>query len=269
MYTVKQVAVLAGVSVRTLHYYDEIGLLSPSHVAANGYRRYDEAALLRLQQILFYREIGLPLEQIKALLDSPTFDLAAALQQHRAALQGKIAHLQSLIHTVDSTLSHLSGEQPMPPKRLFEAFTPEKEQEYTRLARLQYDPTIVGESVKRWNNYNAAQKEAVRAEGNQIYAALTEALSRGQDPHSDTVQAILVRWHNHIRYFYEPTLEILRGLAETYLEDPAFRTNFEALHPDLPAFLHQAIDRYVDELETAELRRLLAEDDSAAAHQDV
>ena len=96
MYTVKQVAEVAGVSVRTLHHYDEIGLLPPSRVGSNGYRYYDEATLLRLQQILFYREIGLELLQIKDILDQPDFEVTEALRSHRKALQAKIERLQNL-----------------------------------------------------------------------------------------------------------------------------------------------------------------------------
>src|SRR5258708_4830532 len=123
LYTVKQVADLAEVSVRTLHYYDEIGLLSPSEVGANGYRYYDDAALLRLQQILFYREIGLELTQIKGILDNSDFDLLIALQTHRLVLQSKIKRLEKLVSTVDSTIMHLVGaieEIDMSKKRLFE-----------------------------------------------------------------------------------------------------------------------------------------------------
>src|SRR5688572_25345534 len=99
MYTVKQLADLADISVRTLHYYDEIGLLHPSEVRTNGYRYYDDNAVLRLQQILLYRELGLELNQIKDMVNSPDFDVVAALQSHRTLLQTKIGRLQTLIRT--------------------------------------------------------------------------------------------------------------------------------------------------------------------------
>src|SRR5688572_8100776 len=104
MYTVKQLSDLTEVSVRTLHYYDEIGLLHPTKVGANSYRYYDDEALLRLQQILFYREMGLELMQIKEILNSPTFDLLAALRSHRTVLQEKINRLHDLVGTVDTTI---------------------------------------------------------------------------------------------------------------------------------------------------------------------
>jgi MerR family transcriptional regulator, thiopeptide resistance regulator len=261
LYTVKQLSELAQVSVRTLHYYDEIGLLNPSKVGENGYRYYDENALLRLQQILFYREIGLELMQIKAILDSPNFDVLAALRSHRAVLQEKIKRLQNLVSTVDSTMMHLAGEVEMTRKRLFEAFSEEKQKYYERLARLQYGPDIVNESIKLWNSYSQAQREAISEEGNQIYSDLVDAIEAGTPAQSAEAQGILERWHNHLRYFYEPTLEILRGLGEGYSSNPDFVANFKKLHPDLPEYLTEGITQYVDDLETAVIEHMLAEDE--------
>ncbi|NWF71334.1 MAG: MerR family transcriptional regulator [Chloroflexi bacterium] len=258
----KQVADLAQISVRTLHYYDEIGLLRPAKVAANGYRCYDDAALLRLQKILFYREIGLELTQIKAALDSADFDVVTALKSHHKVLAGKIERLHRLIATVETTIKHLSGEEDMPRKRMFEAFSEEKQKDYEREARLQYGPDLVNQSIKRWKSYTQAQKDAIMAEGNQIYNQLTDALEAGTAATDERVQAILVRWHNHIRYFYEPTLEILRGLGQHYEANPDFAANFQKLHPDLPGYLREGITQYVDTLETAEIAQMLAEDEA-------
>src|SRR5688572_25910301 len=126
MYTVKQLSDLAGVSVRTLHYYDEIGLLKPSAVGENGYRYYTEDSLFRLQQILFFREMDLGLLQIKDIIEAQGFDLVTALQTHRSTLQEKIERLQTLIHTVDTTIMHLVGEVNMSKKKIFEGFNEEK-----------------------------------------------------------------------------------------------------------------------------------------------
>lgn len=264
MYTVKQVAELARVSVRTLHHYDTIGLLRPARVNTNGYRQYDEAALLRLQQILLYREMGLELEQIKDLLDSPDFDLARALRSHRTALEHRIARLQELVRTVERTIDHIERNTPMSKKQMFKAITPEEEQELTREARLQYGPTLVDESVRRWGSYTQAKKDAILAEGNQNYANLTALLEANMPPESPEAQQLVERWHNHLRYFYEPPLEVLRGLGNLYNDDPRFRANFDRFHPQLADYMRSAITVYVDELETAEIKRLLAADDDAA-----
>jgi DNA-binding transcriptional MerR regulator len=262
VYTVKQLSDLAGVSVRTLHYYDEIGLLHPADVGANSYRYYDDAALLRLQQILFYREIGLELAQIKDILDGPDFDLVAALRSHRGQLEEKIKRLEKLVQTVDSSIMHLVGDMDMSKKNLFEGFSEEKQKQYEREARLQWDPQIVNNSVKRWNGYTGAQQDAIKAEGGKVYVDLVAAMQAGQGPDSAEVRAILERWHQHIYYFYEPTLEILRGLGEAYNSHPDFIANFQQFHQDLPQFLQDSIAIYVDDLETAELKRMLEEDEA-------
>jgi len=260
MYTVKQLSDLAEVSVRTLHYYDEIGLLRPSKVGDNNYRYYDDAALLRLQQILFYREMGVELLQIKDILDDENFDVAAALRSHRRALQEKIERLENLVSTVDTTIRYLGGEVEMSKKQLFQAFSEEEQKQYEREARLQWGPDTVNESIKRWNSYTEAQRQAIGEEGSQVYADLVKAIEAGTPPQDADVQEILKRWHNHIRYFYEPTLDILRGLGEGYNTDARFIANFKKLHPDLPQYLQDSITQYVDDLETAELERMLAED---------
>ncbi|MFV9503772.1 MAG: MerR family transcriptional regulator [Oscillochloridaceae bacterium umkhey_bin13] len=131
MYTVKQLAQLDGVSVRTLHYYDEIGLLKPASVGANGYRYYEETDLFRLQQILFFRELDLGLEQIKQIIVAPDFDLVTALQTHRHALEAKISRLQQLIVTVDRTIMHLVGEMKVRTMdKVFEGFNEEQQRQY-------------------------------------------------------------------------------------------------------------------------------------------
>lgn len=267
MYTVKQLSDLAGVSIRTLHHYDDIDLLKPARVGSNGYRYYDDAALLRLQQILFYREIGLELLQIGEILDRPDFDLIDALHSHRQVLSEKGRRLQALIQTIDDTINHLSGAKPMAKRKMFDAFSEEKQKDYEREARLQWDPDLVNNSVRKWNSYTEAQKQAIGEEGNQVYSDLVDALEAGTPPQSAEVQAVLLRWHQHIRYFYEPTLEILRGLGHGYNSHPDFIANFQKLHADLPQYLESAITHYVDDLETAEIARMLSEDSDAQRHR--
>lgn len=267
MYTVKQLSDLAEVSVRTLHHYDQIGLLHPSKVGANGYRYYDDDALLRLQQILFYREIGLELAHIKEIIDSPNFDLVSALRSHRDVLQQKIKRLENLVNTVDSTIMHLAGEMDMGKKQLFKGFSEEEQKQYEREARLQWGADSVNQSVKRWNSYGKKQQEAIMDEGNEIYNDLVDAIKEDKRPEGKKVQGILERWHQHLRYFYEPTPEILRGLGEMYNTHPDFSANFKKMHPKLAEFMREGINQYVDDLETAEIERLLAEDEANRASQ--
>jgi len=153
-------------------------------------------------------------------------------------------------------------------KPVFQIPSEEKQKEYERLARLQFDPKVVAESNQRWKSYTTEQRMRIGEEGNAVYSDLVDALEANVPATSPEVQIILERWHNHLRYFYEPTLEILRGLGEHYNSEPDFIKNFQRLHPDLPAYLQEAITEYVNVLEDAEIRRMLAEEDAARGQTD-
>ena len=260
MYTVKELADLADVSRRTLHYYDEIALLKPTAVTASGYRRYDETALLRLQQILFYREIGLDLRHIKEILDNPQFDAISALQMHRQTMQTRIKRLERLMQTVDNTIMHLIGEVTMSQEELFVGFNEEKQKEYEKEAVTRWGQ-MAEDSIQLWHSYSEERKAAIMQESQEIYVALADNMGKGAD--SEEVQALLVRWHDHLRYFYEPTIDMLAGLGAMYDDHPDFNATFTKIDPALPAFLKEAIAIYVDGLETAWLEDAIKETDKA------
>ena len=243
-YTIKQLADLAGVSRRTLHHYDEIGLLIPNRLGENRYRYYNDAGLLRLQQILFYRELGLSLSEIQEILDQPNFDVLKALQTHRNELQKRIIRLHHLIATVDKTILHVKGEKKMSNHEIFGGFSEEQQEEYAQQARERWDPELVDQSMKLWKSYSPEKKQQVLDEGQAVYTDILENMQSGKEPGSAEVQACIVRWHQHLRYFYEPTWAILRGLGQGYANSPEFRANFEKMHPDLPDFLQEAIQIY-------------------------
>lgn len=144
----------------------------------------------------------------------------------------------------------------------------EKEKQYQREARLQYDPEKVAESNRNWNSYTKPRQDFIKEQGSQIYSELAEQIEAGKATTDSDVQAILVRWHEHLRYFYEPTLDLLAGLGQLYNSSPDFIANFQKIHKDLPAFLEKAITHYVDDLETTELERLLAEDEAMKKRED-
>ncbi len=244
MYTIKQLADLANVSRRTLRYYDQIGLLPPTAVGNNNYRYYDQDKVLRLQQIRFYQELDFSLEQIRKILDKSDFNTLQSLQTQKEALQQQVKRLDRLIETIDNTILHLEGILEMDNKDLFAGFDEAKQKEYAEEASKRWDPKLVKESNQRWNRLSKEEKEAILQEGNQIYSDMVEQL--GTKPDSDAVQAIVARWHQHIRHFYEPSFATLRGLGQGYASDPAFRATFEAIHPELPDFLHKAISVYCD-----------------------
>lgn len=263
MYTVKQLADLAGITVRTLHHYDQIDLLKPSQTGSNGYRYYDDEAVARLQQILLFRETGMELAQIRDVLDDPGFDALTALLAHRRVLEQRVERMFRLIETVDTTIAHIQKGIPMSDKKkMFGGLNQQQQDDYTREARLQYDPDMVNESVKRWNDYGKEKQQAIIDEGNTIYEAIAQAVADGKPVEDEAMQTLMQRWHDHLRYFYEPTTEILRGLADMYIHAPDFRQKFDALHPDMAETMQQAVAVYVDALETAELERLIAEDEA-------
>jgi MerR family transcriptional regulator, thiopeptide resistance regulator len=248
MYTVKQLSTLAGVTPRTLHHYDKIGLLKPESVGENGYRYYGEKSMLRLQQILFYRELDMPLDEIKKIMGRRDFDVLAALESHKLDLQKRISRLEHLIETVDKTILHLKGENTMSPKGLFEGFSEEEQERYAKEAEQLYDPETVRESNRKWKAYSAEKKQAIMAEGNHVYLDMIAAMPKGAD--SPEAQAIVERWRKHMDYFWTPELEQLSKLANGYVDDPQFRANFDKMHPQLAEFMRDAVRVYVEGLKS-------------------
>jgi len=243
MFTVKQISALAHITPRTLHYYDEIGLFKPSLVGENGYRYYAEDSLLLLQQILLYRELDLPLLEIKKILESSDFEVMNALESHKLLIHRRILRLQRLAQTVDDTLSHLQGEKNMSPQQLFAAFSDEEQAKMEQEAMLLYDPEIVKASNAKWKKYSDAEKERIFAEGNAVYTDFIQAIPKG--PASPEAQACVARWREHMDYFWTPDEAQLLALAEGYNTDPRFKSNFDQMHPGLAAFVLGAVKVYL------------------------
>ncbi len=243
MFTVKQLSKLAGVTPRTLHYYDEIGLLKPSQMGGNGYRYYGEEALLRLQQILLYRELDLPLEEIKGIIESDDFDILKSLEEHKTQLRKRMVRIERLIGTVDDTIQHIKGEKEMSPNQLFDVFNEEQQAEYEKEAMQMYDPEVVKASYKKWNRYSTAEKQRIGEEGNAIYQDILAAMPKGAA--SPEVQAGIERWRRHMDYFWTPNLEQLLGIAQGYSQDPRFRANFDKVDPRLADFMLEAVNIYI------------------------
>src|SRR5215213_7133977 len=242
MFTVKQLSKLAGVTPRTLHHYDEIGLLKPSRVGDNGYRYYGEEAVLRLQQILFYRELDIPLDEIKKIMGRRDFDVLGALQTHKNALKKQATRLNRLINTVDNTINHLKGNTIMSDKAYFEGFSEEEQEKYAAEAEQLYDAESVRESNRKWKGYSAAKKESILAEGKAIYTELIAVMPKGAG--NKDVQALIERWRKNLDYFWTPRLDQLLELANGYYEDPRFKANFDKLHPRLAEFMRKAVQVY-------------------------
>ncbi len=242
MFTVKQLSKMAGVTPRTLHHYDDIGLLKPSRVGDNGYRYYGEEALLRLQQILFYREMDMPLDDIRKIMGRRDFDVQKALESHKDALSKQIERLNRLLGTVDNTINHLKGRRIMSDNKFFEGFSEQEQEKYALEAEQLYGESV-RESNRKWKSYPVAKKEAIMAEGSAIYKEIIASIPKGAN--SPQVQALIERWHRHLENFWVPNLDQLMGLANGYNDDPRFKANFDKMDPRLAEFMREAVGIYV------------------------
>lgn len=247
MYTVKKLAQLSGVSVRALHWYDEIGLLEPSFCDAQGYRYYGEEELLVLQQILFFKQLGFALKDIQKVLEQEGFDKIKTLRAHKVFLEKEIDHKQQLITTIDKTILRLKGEQDMQDKELYCGLDPEKQKEYEKYLIKAYGTpaeTLLAESHKRTIQWGTQEWDEVKDEGDAIYKALGDSIDAGLTPESDPVQALIVRHHNLQGRFHEVTQAVYIGLSDLYAQHPDFKKHFDPYHPGLIPFIQKAIRFY-------------------------
>ncbi|HOG45327.1 MAG TPA: MerR family transcriptional regulator [Anaerolineae bacterium] len=244
-YSISQLARLAGVSVRMLHHYDQIGLLRPSARTAAGYRLYEEQDLLRLQQILFFKELDLPLGEIGRILDDPGFDQLRALEQHRQLLQQRMVRLTRLLNTIDRTIIKLTEDSmALSDEELYEGFAKEQIERYQREAREMYDPALVAEAERRVRRMSKEQWQALKAEGDEVTRGLAALADR--DPSDPEVQALIARHYAWLEHFYTPTAEVYRGLGRLYVEHPEFRATYDRYRPGLAAFMCAAMAYYAD-----------------------
>lgn len=247
-YTVQQLADLASISVRTLHHYDEIGLLTPARSAKNDYREYGEPELLRLQQILFFRELEFPLEDIKVILDKPEFDVAIALKDHRELLTLKQKRLGDLLETIDKTLAHVTTKTPMDDKDMYGGFTKEEMERYAAEAKQRWGHTdAYKQSAERTKHFTKDDYKRIAKEGDNLMKRIAAHIK--DDPASDAVQELIAEHFNNLRTFYEPSIELYRGLGNMYADDARFRAYFEKHHKNLPEFMRDAMEVFCEGLE--------------------
>lgn len=246
MRTVRQVAKAAGISVRTLHHYDAIGLLKPSEIGDNGYRYYSQAEMLRLQQILFYRELGFALAEIGSLLDDPKFDLLNALRGHRAALAEKIEHYGDLIRTVDLTIASLEKEEAMDDNDLYKGIPPETRDRWEREAEVFWGVETVRAARAKAATFSKAKIAQIKAEMEEIQQAFRHHFQAGSEPGSEAVQALTARHCAWVSHSWTPNAESFKGLGRVYVEHPEFRANFDSGLPGCAEFIAEAMAIYAD-----------------------
>ncbi len=240
--TVKKLADIAGVSVRTLHYYDDIGLLKPEYRNKNGYRYYSEEANIRLQQILFFRELGFGLDEIKSIMSRPDFDVLEALEQHKKILLKKDKRLKELINTVERTINKMSKQSEMDIKEYYRGFSDEQIEKYRDEVRRRWGEKTLQESEKRITDMGKEKFVELQAEGGKIFKAIMENMVEGYD--GRFIQEQIAEWRQWLENFHHYTDEEVVELGREYSQNPEFTRFFKQYGDDLPVFLTRAIEHY-------------------------
>jgi DNA-binding transcriptional MerR regulator len=247
-YTVQKLGSLAGVSTRTLRYYDEIGILKPARISSSGYRIYGEAEVNRLQQILFYRELGVSLDSIKDIVTAPSFDGANALKKHREKLLEKRNQLDILIANVDKTIASTEGRIKMSNKEKFEGFKKkmidDNEKKYGKEIREKYGKDTVEKSNTKMMNMTEEQYYEVTKLAEEVTSTLAEAFKNG-DPSSDIAQKAADLHKKWLTFYWsEYSKEAHAGLAQMYVDDERFTAYYDKEQPGTAEFLRDAVFIY-------------------------
>ncbi|WP_106769006.1 MerR family transcriptional regulator [Paenibacillus faecalis] len=244
-YTIQKLGQLAGVSTRTLRYYDEIGILKPARINSSGYRIYGQSEVEQLQQILFYRELGLQLEQIKHIITSPSFDSGYALKQHRERLLDKRRQLDLLIVNVEKTIAAKEGRIIMSDPEKFEGFKQnmidDNEKKYGKEIREKYGNKTVDQSNAKLKNMTQEEYERVSRLAEEVKETLAAAFKQG-DPAGELAQKAADLHKQWLTFYWtEYSKEAHAGLAQMYVDDERFKAYYDAEQPGSAEFLRDAI----------------------------
>jgi DNA-binding transcriptional MerR regulator len=241
--TVGDIARLAGVTVRTLHHYDALGLVVPGERTDAGYRLYRRPEVERLQEILFFRELGFSLEQIKEIVGRPSYHRAAALERHRALLERKAGHLRAMLHAVDAAIEAEKRGRTMPNEEMLEVFGDFDPSQYEEEIEQRWgDTAAYRESARRTKSYTKADWQQIGREGAEINDTFLALMAAGVPADSPQARAVAERHRAHIsKWFYDCSAEIHRGLGQMYVTDPRFTENIDRAGPGLAAYMSAAI----------------------------
>jgi len=248
-YTVQKLAKMAGVSTRTLRYYDEIGILKPARINSSGYRIYGQREVDLLQQILFYRELGVNLDNIKEILTQANFNELNALKEHRVQLLEKRKQLDLLIVNVNKTIVSKERGIEMTDKEKFEGFKQEliddNEQKYGKEIREKYGDDTINESNQKLKNMTEEQYKEMTNMAEKINETLVEAMKTG-DPASELAQKVADMHKQWLTFSWSQySKEAHAGLAQMYVDDPRFTAYYDKHQPGAAQFLRDAIHIYV------------------------
>jgi len=247
--TVKQVAKISGVSVRALHHYDEIGLLTPARIGRNRYRYYGDEELLRLQQILLHRELDIPLERIKEILDDPKFDQRQALLDQRDKLAKQARRYAQLVRTIDRTIARLNGDDAMRNADLYKGISPEKQAEYEAWLIERYGgdlPERIAVSRKKYEALTDAEKKALMDELAEVEQAWADAMKNGISADSKALDPLLKRHRAWVAAMWDKPCPpgAYHGLADLHLSHPDFVSRYEAIAEGFSDYHAEAMKAY-------------------------
>ncbi|MFZ7102852.1 MAG: MerR family transcriptional regulator [Peptococcaceae bacterium] len=250
-YTVQKLARLADISTRTLRYYDEIGLLKPARINSSGYRIYGPKEVDRLQQILFYRELGLGLEGIRNIIISPSFDELKALREHHKKLLEKRAQLELLIANVDRTISAKEGRTTMNDQEKFTGFKEkliaDNEKKYGPEIREKYGNKAVDNANKKLQNMTGEEYAEITKLGDEVMDTLYRAFQTG-DPAGELAHKAADLHRRWLSFYWDSyTKEAHRGVAQMYVDDPRFTAYYDKEQPGMAEFLRDAVFSYTGE----------------------
>jgi DNA-binding transcriptional MerR regulator len=240
MRTVGEVSRLAGVTVRTLHHYDEIGLLSPSGRSEAGYRLYDHRDLVRLQEILVWRQLGFGLSEVQQLLDDPGHDRGAALMCQRDLVRHELERLGATARALDRAQTAHARDRRMKEAEMFEDFDPA---EYEGEARQRWGDTDAHrESARRTAAYGDREWAAIRAEAEAIVGEFAALMSAGEPAAGEHARAVAEGHRDHLtRWFYPVSTDLHRNLAELYVADPRFAGGYDKVADGLARYVRDAV----------------------------
>ena len=247
-YTVQKLGQMAGISTRTLRYYDDIGILKPARINSSGYRIYGQTEVDRLQQILFYRELGISLEGIKDIVTASSFDGAKALREHREKLLEKREQLDLLIANVDKTIASTEGGITMSDKEKFKGFkkkmVDDNEKKYGKEIREKYGDDVVEKSNQKVMNMTQEQHEEVTKLTNDVNETLAAAFKTG-DPAGELAQKAADLHRQWLCYYWPSyTKEAHAGVAQMYVDDERFTAYYDKEQPGTAEFLRDAVFIY-------------------------
>ncbi|ALX49286.1 MerR family transcriptional regulator [Lentibacillus amyloliquefaciens] len=240
---VKEVAGLVGISVRTLHHYDEIGLLKPEQTTESGYRIYSEKDLETLQQILFFKQLGFPLKKIKEIINSRSFDREEALRVQRKMLLEERSRLDNMIATIDKTIRHAKGEIEMSDKEKFEGID-FSHNPYEQEARERWGDEAIDESNAKIKQMSKDEQKRMGEEFDRIYRDI--AAVRHQTPDSDEAQAAIKVWYDYLNKIGNYSLDAFKGLGQMYVDDERFTKNIDKYGDGLAVFMRDAMAEYAE-----------------------